>query len=84
MAQVKAMGRYDALDRLASLASIPTLVVSAAQDRIALPAFGRQLAAAIPGARYVEIEGAGHAVTIQCAGRINALLGEHLAQTPFS
>ena len=57
MAQLKAMARYDALDRLASLASIPTLVVSATHDRIALPAFGRQLAAAIPGARYVEIRG---------------------------
>lgn len=78
MAQLKAMGRYDALDRLASLASIPTLVVSAAQDRIALPAFGRQLAAAIPGARYIEIAEAGHAVPIQCADRVNALLADHL------
>lgn len=78
MAQLKAMSRYDALDRLRTLGAIPTLVVSAAHDRIALPAFGRQLAAAIPGARYVEIPGAGHAVPIQCAGAINALLLEHL------
>lgn len=79
MAQLKAMGRYDALDRLASLASIPTLVVSAAQDRIALPAFGRQLAAAIPGARYIEIAEAGHAVPIQCADQINQLLAGHFS-----
>ena len=37
MAQLKAMGRFDAFDRLASLASISTLVVSADHDRIALP-----------------------------------------------
>jgi aminoacrylate hydrolase len=81
MAQLKAMGRYDALDRLASLGSIPTLVVSALHDRIALPAYGRQLAAAIPGARYVEIADAGHAVPIQCADQINRLLADHLGAT---
>lgn len=78
MPQLKAMARYDAFDRLASLAPLPTLVVSATHDRIALPAFGRQLAGAIPGARYVEIAEAGHAVPIQCADRVNALLAEHL------
>ena len=78
MAQLKAMGRYDALDRLGSLQAISTLVASATHDRIALPAFGRQLAAAIPGARYVEILHAGHAAPIQCAGEINRLLAEHL------
>jgi aminoacrylate hydrolase len=80
MAQLKAMGRYDAFDRLASLASIPTLVVSATHDRIALPAFGRQLAAAIPGARYAEIADAGHAVPIQCADQINRLLIDHMSR----
>jgi pimeloyl-ACP methyl ester carboxylesterase len=79
MAQLKAMGRFDAFDRLASLASIPTLVVSASRDRIALPVFGRNLADAIPGSRYVEIEGAGHAVPIHDADRINQLLKDHLA-----
>ena len=60
----------------ASLAPIPTLVVSAAHDRIARPAYGRALAAAIPGSRFVEFREAGHAVTIQCA-EVNALLLEH-------
>ena len=77
MAQLKAMGRYDAFDRLAALGSIPTLVVSASHDRIALPTFGRQLANAIPGARHVEIAGAGHAVPIHDPARINELLREH-------
>jgi 3-oxoadipate enol-lactonase len=78
--QVRAMSRYDAGERLASLGGIPTLVVSATEDRIARPGFGRELAALIPGARYVEISDAGHAVTIQCAGRINQLLVDHLSE----
>jgi pimeloyl-ACP methyl ester carboxylesterase len=77
--QVSAMAKFDAFDRLPSLAAIPTLVVSAAHDRIARPAYGRRLAAAIPGATYVEIAGAGHGVTIQRAGEINALLDRHFA-----
>ena len=77
MRQLRAMGRYDVSARLASLGSIPTLVVSAVHDCIARPAYGRALAAAIPCARYVEFREAGHAVTIQCAEAVNALLLEH-------
>ena len=51
MTQLGAMKRYDASARLHALAGVPTLVLSAAQDRIALPAMGRGLAEAIPGAR---------------------------------
>jgi aminoacrylate hydrolase len=80
MTQLRAMSKYDAYDRLASLRSIPTMVVSAAHDRIARPAYGRELAAAIPGARYVEVAEGGHAVTIQCAAAINALLAEHFSK----
>jgi pimeloyl-ACP methyl ester carboxylesterase len=77
MKQVRAMSRYDAAPRFAELAPVPTLVVSATEDRIARPAYGRALAAAIPGARFVEIAGAAHGVTIQKADEINALLAEH-------
>jgi pimeloyl-ACP methyl ester carboxylesterase len=79
MQQLRAMGSFDASSRLSSLGGIPTLVVSATYDGIARPAYGRALAAAIPGARYVEIPDAGHAVTIQKAGEINRLLMAHLA-----
>jgi pimeloyl-ACP methyl ester carboxylesterase len=79
--QVRAMSRYDAGERLASLAGIPTLVVSATEDRIARPEFGRELAGLIPGARFVEIPAAGHAVTIQCAEAVNELLAQHWAET---
>ncbi len=77
--QLAAMAKYDASVRLGQLAHIPTLVMSAELDRIALPTFGRELAAAIPGARFVELPGAGHGVPLYAAGEVNALLAEHFA-----
>jgi pimeloyl-ACP methyl ester carboxylesterase len=78
MPQLRAMGRFDVSSRLAELSGIPTLVLSAQHDLIARPEYGRALAAAIPGAKYVELPHAGHAVTIQCADRVNQLLLDHL------
>ena len=77
MRQVRAMSRFDVSARLHELAPIPTLVMTAALDRIARPAFGRGLSAAIPGASCIEIPDAGHGVTIQCADRVNDLLARH-------
>jgi aminoacrylate hydrolase len=77
--QLKVMGRYDATSRLSTLAGVPTLVVSGRHDPIAPPAYGRAIAAGIPGARYVEFEDASHALTIQQPDRVNALLLEQLA-----
>jgi len=79
MKQLAAMSRYDATTRLAELAGIPTLVVAGALDRVARPVFGRQLAAAIPGARFIELPGAAHGVPIHDAPAINRLLSEHFA-----
>lgn len=84
MRQLRAMARFDAGSRLRELASIPTLVLSGELDRIAPPVSGRALAAAIPGARYVELAGAGHAAPIHRAGEINALLAEHFAASEGS
>ena len=81
MKQLRAASRYDASARLGSIAGIPTLVLSATHDRIALPRFGRAIGNSIPGARFVEIPDAGHAVPIQCAERVNALLADHFAAT---
>jgi pimeloyl-ACP methyl ester carboxylesterase len=79
MAQLSAMRAYDASGRLHELAGLKTLVVSAAHDRIARPTVGRAMAAAIPGARYVELPDAAHGATIQCATEINAMLVEHVS-----
>ena len=77
MQQVRAMSRYDARRRLSELSRIPAIVVSATQDRIAKPEYGRELDELIGTSRYVEIRNAGHGVTIQCADRINELLLAH-------
>ena len=80
MKQLGAMSKYDAGTRLRELGTIPTLVVSATEDRIASPATGRALAGAIPGARYVEIAEAGHGLPIHRPAETNALLAEHWLQ----
>lgn len=75
--QLWALVRYDATGRLAELAGLPALVINASHDRIAPPRAGRAMAEAIPGARYVEIDGASHAAAIQHAAAVNTLLLEH-------
>ncbi len=80
MKQVQALGAHDTSARLGELAPIPTLVVSAVEDRVAPPAQGRALAKAIGTARYVELEGAAHGVILQQPAVINALLAEHVAK----
>jgi pimeloyl-ACP methyl ester carboxylesterase len=79
MPQLSALRAFDATHRLSQLSAVPTLVVSAAHDPIAPPPFGRALAAAIPGARYVEFADAAHGLPIQHAERVNDLLREHFA-----
>lgn len=77
--QLRAMRRYDATPRLGELGGVPALVVSAAWDPIAPPGLGRQLAAGIPGARYVEVADASHGLPVQHPERVTALLEEHFA-----
>jgi pimeloyl-ACP methyl ester carboxylesterase len=77
-AQLAALRRYDARPRIVRLPAVPALVVSAEHDPIAPPRFGRDLAAALPGARFVRVPDAAHGVTIQRAREVNALLHEHL------
>ncbi|MEU8811488.1 alpha/beta fold hydrolase [Streptomyces violaceoruber] len=47
------LGRLDTVD-------VPALVVWGESDRIVTPAYGRAVARAIPGARFVEVPEAGH------------------------
>jgi pimeloyl-ACP methyl ester carboxylesterase len=79
-AQLGALRAYDATPRLAELAGLDTLVVSAEHDPIAPPRFARALAERIPGARHVEIADAAHGVTVQRADEVNALLQGQLAR----
>lgn len=78
--QMKALAAFDGTSRLNTLAQIPTLVVSAEFDRISPPWIGKAIAAGIPGARYEQVDGAGHGVPLMHAREINALLREHFAR----
>ena len=78
MKQLVAMGRHDISKRIAELRSIPTLVVSAEHDHIALPRYGQMLADAIPGARFQLMPAVSHGMTIQAAEGINVILMQFL------
>jgi pimeloyl-ACP methyl ester carboxylesterase len=77
MKQLAALKRFNATARLAELASIRTLVVSAQHDIIFPPRCGRALAEAIPGSYFLEVPFAAHGVTIEHADVINRALAEH-------
>lgn len=49
---------------------VPTLVVSGSEDRIVPPAYGRRFAAAIAGASFATIRGAGHYAHIEQPERL--------------
>lgn len=54
-----ALAQLDLAPRLGGISN-PTLVMCGALDQTTPPALAREVAKAIPGARYVEIEGSGH------------------------
>jgi pimeloyl-ACP methyl ester carboxylesterase len=78
MKQLMALGRHDISPGLAALRDIPTLVVSAEHDHIALPRCGQMLADAIPGARFQLMRAVSHGMTIQAAEGVNSILMEFL------
>lgn len=67
-------------DQTAGLGGIhlPTLVIAGRHDPGTTPAQGRALAAAIPGARYVELE-ASHLSNLEAPAAFTAALAEFLA-----
>lgn len=77
--QVAAAMAHDTQTRLQSIRR-PTLVVTGTQDRLVPPAQSRLLAAGIPGARLVEIEGATHGLTLERYEELNTILDGWLAE----
>jgi 3-oxoadipate enol-lactonase len=71
---------FDVSDRLGEI-RVPTLVQHGTSDALIPVEEGRRLAAAIPGAEYQELEGAGHAYAIErpaeAYGRLLGFLAEH-------
>jgi pimeloyl-ACP methyl ester carboxylesterase len=77
MKQLQACARHHLRPRLGELASIPTLVVSAEFDVIARPEYGRDLAAAIPGAEFVLHAGVAHGNLLEQPEWLNERLLNH-------
>ncbi|WP_406691571.1 alpha/beta fold hydrolase [Saccharopolyspora sp. ID03-671] len=67
-------------DRTAELRRItaPTLVIHGDTDRMVHVSGGRATAAAIPGARYVEIDGMGHHIAPGLIDRLVAMTTDHI------
>ncbi len=57
----------------------PTLVMAGSLDQTTPPELGRELARAIPGARFLEIPGAGHCPPIESPGEFVAAVQGFLA-----
>jgi pimeloyl-ACP methyl ester carboxylesterase len=54
---------------------VPTTVVVGSGDRLTPPPFSERMAAAIPGAELVVLEGAGHLANLEAPGEFLAALG---------
>jgi pimeloyl-ACP methyl ester carboxylesterase len=70
--------RAAATDVLASIA-VPTLVVTGEEDTVTGPEVGRDLAAGIPGARFLLVEEAGHLANLEQPEIVNEALLDFLA-----
>jgi pimeloyl-ACP methyl ester carboxylesterase len=76
--QSAAIAGHDTRSRLRELDGLPTLVLHGADDRLIPPAHGRRLAAAIPGARLIELPDTGHLVATDAEDLVAAAVLEHL------
>jgi pimeloyl-[acyl-carrier protein] methyl ester esterase len=68
------------LTRLLPRLRVPVLLIHGTRDRVIPVAAARRLAAAAPGWRYHEIEGAGHVPYLSHPGRFLAVLEPFLAE----
>ncbi len=64
---------YDVFPALDAIA-VPTTVVYGSLDAVVAPSIGQFLAGSIPGARFVELEGAGHAPMITRPTEVAAIV----------
>jgi 3-oxoadipate enol-lactonase len=76
---VLAMLGFDLREALPSIA-VPTLVLSGTKDPNAPAAAMERMAARIPGARYVALEGVGHLAHLEQPARFNAALDMFLQE----
>ena len=76
--QAAAIARHDTRSRLGELDGLPTLVMHGLEDRLVPPDRGRELASAIPGARLIELPGAGHLLATDAESDVAAAVLTHL------
>jgi 3-oxoadipate enol-lactonase len=67
----------DQADRAQAI-DVPTLVVCGTEDKVTPPILSQALAKLIPGARYEEIEGAGHISNFEKPDAFNRLVGDFI------
>ena len=67
----------DQRDR-ASAIRVPTLVLCGAEDKVTPPELSQELAEMIPGARYEEIERAGHLTNLEQSDEFNRIVSEFI------
>lgn len=75
--QLEFCRNFDLLDKLGAV-SAPTLVITGAEDILASPILGRELAEAIPGAQYHEEPEAAHLYMLSHPEAFLGTLGEFL------
>jgi pimeloyl-ACP methyl ester carboxylesterase len=80
MAQIQAAMSFDTESRVREIAS-PTLVITGDADGIVPPENSRRLAAAIPHARLVIIEGGSHQFFVERADEFNRAVLDFLCET---
>jgi 3-oxoadipate enol-lactonase len=70
-------------DRQAALSHIgvPTLLVGGEFDRVASPAVMKQMAQAIPNARYTEMAGVGHLMNLEAPDEFDRILLDFLRES---
>lgn len=78
MRTMRRMGEHDAWPRLGGV-RVPTLVIGGTKDRLTPPAVAAAMAAAIPGARLVLLDGATHYAPTEYPAEINAAIEALLA-----
>lgn len=80
VAQMLAVAGHNALPRLWGLAGLGVTVLHGAEDAVVSPDRARELAAAIPAARLVMIQGCGHAMTTDAEEATAVAVLEHLGR----
>lgn len=83
-AQLRALRRANCEPRLGELSSMPTLIVTGADDPIAPPRAGRAMHAGLSGSNYVEMPDASHSLPLTHTDALNEMLREHFRAADVS